>query len=572
MILRKLAGFAKPSNAIILAIIFLITLALFAFEILPGFDEINPYDETKYVDSGRSLLSGDVRELAWGPLVAFLYAPLYLIFRDSPDWFIIIDGIGRLLLFSALWISSIYVAFCLKRYVHPVVVAGVLLCSSYPIWLLRNPSDALFSSFSALALGKTLSFKQTGRRRDLAAASIMIGLAGASRPDGVFLLPFFAGIAIWIGRKPIGLGRSVALSILPALALLAAFVIARGISTGNFSTEIGNKGLNTLYWSETVSPQEVQAEDVYGSWTENSGSFMRAVSRSPEAFLAFLSRVRQNASRLPHAFLEAYGKRLGPAMFILAAFGVYSLVKSRERSILLIFCLWPLYSLLYLGFYLRPGFLLLSHFVLLSLSAAGASYSFSRSRSPRERIFIAAPALLLCVYGLIDGKPAFWAAGFLLFAALILAWISFSVQHQAAVPGAGGLLPLLAAGIILRGGYSFPGGWPIGHSSMERAIHFLQERLPARSVLAAGEPLPAVAANLEFVELSDLPTEGDPIENFRAWVTGNHVKALYVGPGFIRNNPDQWEVIQGNFGSTIELVRVFDPGSIRILLIAGSIP
>jgi len=155
MKLRKLSGFVKPSEAMILAIIFAITLALFAFQILPGFDEINPYDETKYVDSGRNLLSGDLRELARGPLVAFLYAPLYLAFRDSPDWFIIIDGIGRLMLFSGLWISSIYVASRLKSYVHPLVIAGVLLCSSYPVWLLRNPSDALFSTFSALTLGKT---------------------------------------------------------------------------------------------------------------------------------------------------------------------------------------------------------------------------------------------------------------------------------------------------------------------------------------------------------------------------------------------------------------------------------
>lgn len=565
MKLRKLSGFAKPSEAMILAIIFAITLALFAFQILPGFDEINPYDETKYVDSGRNLLSGDLRELARGPLVAFLYAPLYLAFRDSPDWFIIIDGIGRLMLFSGLWISSIYVASRLKSYVHPLVIAGVLLCSSYPVWLLRNPSDALFSTFSALTLGKTLTFRHTGRARDLVMASLMLGLAGASRPDGVFLLPFFVIVAILLGKGRIGLAKSFALGVLPSIAVLAAFIIARGIGTGSYSTEIGSKGLSTLYWSEGTSPVAGEAEEVYGTWQDNQGSFIRAISRSPRALQDFFGRVRANASQLPSELLMAYGKRLGPATFILAALGALSLIRKREWDLLLIFAAWPLYSLLYLGFYLRPGFLLMSHFVPLSLAAIGAADSFSIHLARKDRLVAATLPGLLLVYGLLGDKPGFWATGILMLAVMAVAWTFQAIRGTASDHQAIGLLLLLSAGIILRGGYTFPGRWSFGESSMEKAIHFVQQHLPPRSGLATYEPLPAVAAGMEYVDLRSLPTGGEPPDDFERWASENDVDALIIAPKFIRDHPLHWAVIQdAMIGVHVE---VFDPGSIRVLFV-----
>ena len=55
---------------------------------------VNPDDEAKYVESGWRLLSGDIRDLAWGPVIALVYAPIHLIVGSSPDWFLLETWIG----------------------------------------------------------------------------------------------------------------------------------------------------------------------------------------------------------------------------------------------------------------------------------------------------------------------------------------------------------------------------------------------------------------------------------------------------------------------------------------------
>ena len=69
------------SNPELLAIlvIFFINLLLVSPKFMPGFSEINPFDEAKYVESGRLLRKGEIRSLAWGPLVALFYAPVHLL-------------------------------------------------------------------------------------------------------------------------------------------------------------------------------------------------------------------------------------------------------------------------------------------------------------------------------------------------------------------------------------------------------------------------------------------------------------------------------------------------------------
>lgn len=54
-------------NKLIFLITLTINLLLVAPRLMPTFSTINPDDEAKYIESGRLLLAGGPRDLAWGP-------------------------------------------------------------------------------------------------------------------------------------------------------------------------------------------------------------------------------------------------------------------------------------------------------------------------------------------------------------------------------------------------------------------------------------------------------------------------------------------------------------------------
>ena len=93
------------SDYLILAVVLISYLILISPDLLPTIHDILPHDEAKYIDSGRSLVSLQLRQLSWGPLVAVFYAPLHLIFKGSLDWFLLEAWVGRILLIALLWIS-----------------------------------------------------------------------------------------------------------------------------------------------------------------------------------------------------------------------------------------------------------------------------------------------------------------------------------------------------------------------------------------------------------------------------------------------------------------------------------
>jgi hypothetical protein len=91
-----------PLHSLLLALFLILTVVLISPDLLPVMPEINQHDETKYIASGWELINGDVRELARGPLLAFIYGPIYLIVGQSADWFMLSAGIGRMVLYVIL--------------------------------------------------------------------------------------------------------------------------------------------------------------------------------------------------------------------------------------------------------------------------------------------------------------------------------------------------------------------------------------------------------------------------------------------------------------------------------------
>ena len=153
-------------EALIIIVTLLTNLILVSPNLMPSFNEINPYDEAKYIESGRLLLRGEIRNLSWGPLVALIYAPFHLLFGNHPDWFLLEAWAARFVLFLLLWLSTIYLALQFKELIHQYIVVGTLFVSSIFVVILVNQSDALFTSLSALALAKLLTFYRKKRIRD----------------------------------------------------------------------------------------------------------------------------------------------------------------------------------------------------------------------------------------------------------------------------------------------------------------------------------------------------------------------------------------------------------------------
>ncbi len=557
-------------ETLLILLILLVNLVLVSPDLLPEFQEINHFDETKYIDSGRSLMGGDLRELARGPLVAFIYAPLYLITKNSPNWFLLSAGIGRMMLFTFIWVSTVQLSKQFRRFFHPFIAVGLLFVSTALIKILSNPSDALFTSMSALALAFTVSFSQSNRIRDLSLASLFIGLAALSRPDGLFLFPFFITISLWLGfSKKIPSRKTILSAVLPALAIIALFVVVRGLSTGDYSLHVGDKGYNTLLWSQhTVSGGQLgegyaEAEALYGTAGENQGSVLRAILHNP---IEFSKRIFHNLKQIPQVLLSAYGKRIGPAMFLIATVGIYTLLKKRAYVLLAILLLWPAYGLLYLGFYLRDGFLLLSHFILIVLGGIGLNYIISPDIRAKERVLWSIPLIALSIYSILDNKPAFLAVGVITLATLSIVWLVYSIMPKTTSRNVVGLLITLCAGLLLHDHYPFPNPWNIGESAGESAVHFLQDNLPYGAPLAASDPLPAVASNMELVDLASLPDE-ESMETLQAWVDQKGIKALYITTGFINSYPEKWNIIESSIGEIFEVAFIADPGSIQVLMV-----
>jgi len=556
-------------ETLLILLILLINIVLVSPDLLPEFQEINHFDETKYIDSGRSLAAGELRELARGPLVAVVYAPLYLITKNSPNWFLLSAGIGRMLLFALIWLSTLQLSKQFKRYFHPFVAVGLLFISTALIKILSNPSDALFTSMSALALAYTVSFSQSNRIRDISLASMFIGLAALSRPDGLFLFPFFIAISLWLSFRKSNFRKIIVATLLPALAIITLYVLVRGLSTGDFSLHVGNKGYNTLLWSQhTVSEGQLgegyaEAEALYGTAEENQGSVFQAILHNPTEFAR---RIYHNLKQVPQVLLSAYGKRIGPLMFLLSAVGLFALLKKRAYVLLTILLLWPAYSLLYLGFYLRDGFLLLSHFVFIVLGGIGVNYIISPDIRAKERILWSIPLVTLSIYSILDNKPAFLTVGFTILAALLVIWLVYSIMPKTQWRNVVGLLIAFSAGLILHDHYPFPNPWSIGESAGERAVHFLQDNLPSGTPLAAPDPLPAVASNMSLVNLTSLP-DGESTETLQTWIDQNGIKALYITTGFINSYPEKWNLIETSIGKVVEIAFIGDPGSIQVLMV-----
>jgi hypothetical protein len=560
-----------PPHTGVLLMVLVLTIILVGPSLTPHYSSINAHDEAKYIESGRLLLLGEMRNLVWGPLVAVAYAPFHLVFGGSPNWFLLDAWGGSALLYALMWLSFYTLARQLTDSLSRYAMLGILFITPSLFDVLSNPSDALFVALSTSALATLLAFRRNPSTRKAAIGSALIALAVLARFEGIVLLPMYWAILLILRRRKPWQWNRAAAAILPAVLLLAGAVGLLRLSIGSYDLGIAGKSYESFEMNQPLPNGDVDAQremtrELFGTREENQGSVLRAVLRNP---VAFGQRVLTNVMEMPERFLSIYGKRLAPVFAILSLFGLASLLQRRRWGTLAILAVWSLQPAVSLAF-LPLHFLRQLAYMPLVLSAIGVTRMVEDRGRWGPRRVAAAVAFLLAVYGLLDAKLAFTTAGLVLGAALVFVGLLLrsreSSDHSPASAAPTGLALLLAAGLILRAPYRFPDFPEIGTSDRERAVHAMQAAFSPGSRILEPLPLPALAAKLDRYPLADAPTSFASAQRFHDWLHDEDIAGIYV-EGDWSGRPDIGDLIASDSQGYFSLVYRSDNGSIRVFAV-----
>jgi hypothetical protein len=555
-------------SLIIFLFVFIINLLLVSPELMPQFSAINPDDEAKYVDSGWRLLQGDVRDLAWGPIVALIYAPTHLIVGGSPDWFMIELWVGRFILFTFLWWSTLFLALQFKDHLSPFVMLGVLFVSTPFLVIVINQSDAVFVALSTLALANLIRFYQLGKMKYLGFSSFFIGMGVLARVEAIVLLFTLIILSIIVSVGKFKRYKILLAAILPALAIIGIYFISSLILTGKINLDIANKSYDSFEMNQVVltggDVELVRQETrrLFGTEEENQGSVIRAIFRNPSAFAL---RILDNAKTIPISYLEYFGKKLGPILLLFSAWGVYFLIRKRAWILLLIIFLWPLHALISLTFLALHIVPQVSYLPLL-LATIGMSGIFNVDVRPIEKTAFLLINLLLLIFCLLTNKPAFMVSFLLLLFVFLLHWlINIGINFkQAGVQFS--IFLLLVAGLILRAPFQFPNYPALGLSPSERAVHFLEMAFPSQTAVLVPSPLPAIASRMSYITMQAFPTSIYSLEDLWSFLKQEDVRAVYLDRNWRYRN-DFYDLMEQGFEPYFTLLYDLGESSIRIFLV-----
>lgn len=534
------------STAILFALLASFSLLLNSPALMDHYSQINPQDEAKYIYSGVELLKGEVRDLAWGPLVAFVYSPMYLLTKASPYHFFYQAFLGKLLILALLWTAFAVLADQLAGNRRPWIMAGLLFLGAPFGTLLDNSSDSLYVVLSTLALACSIRYYRGRTLRALLAGSSFLGLACLVRPDGFLLFAFFAVFFVSRqARNRLGLNHLPA-TLLPFVGVLFVYFMIAGASPleslagvarrSYFAFEQGQWTVTGGSWSDA----ELSAVALFGSGEENGYNAFIAIARHPREYMARLHAI---LGLLPGQLLRAYGKRLGVAILLFACLGFLDLVRSRQGALLLLLVGWSGTLLAYFVTFFREGYLLLALPTVLTLALMGVARLIEHDQSPREKVGVSLGLAAATVAFAASGKPAFVVAAVVLAFALWIRWLAQSSAQGQGLGLAGGLV-FVCAGLILRGEYPFPNYPVLGDEPQERMIAQMSVLLPANARVASSTPLAPLAADMVWVSAPKLRTS----DQLQTWIADQEVDALFVDPS-LSADAETWLIIEGGVGS-----------------------
>jgi len=513
-------------DSIITILIFIFHLFFVFHKLQQGILEVNPDDGAKYVESGRLLLTWGLRDLAWGPLVAFIYAPIHIIFGNLQNWFLIEVWIGNVILFGFIWFSFYALMRTLDEFINKYVVYGLLISSVafYPI--IHNQSDALFVALSALSLTFLIRFHQKKKLSEVWLAGLFTALGVFARFESILLIIPLVLFGLILNRKRNKTYKILIACFVPLISILAIFSIVNVLSFGHPNLGVGNKSYESFMMNHAFLPGSKNqlahrsGEEIYGSQHENNASVLRAIVRNPGAAA---ERALANILRLPDLFMHFFGKLQPPVLTILSLWGIYVLVKSREKTIILLLFIWPLQSLvslLFLPLHIIPQM----SYVFFVLSGIGITQLFSQRTKLKEKLILFAVYFSVLIFSIVYGKPAFIPGAVLMMIVFLMTLLkppktSPVINNRLVAP-----IVLLTGMVMFGFDYSFP-DMKLGASAEEQAIHELQIALPDNSRVLVPYGTLAIAAKHQA---SILPRDIDSVEEISAFLIDNSIDAIVI--------------------------------------------
>ena len=513
-------------SILLLVALFLLNAFLVLSQLTPDIYHINPDDGAKYIESGHQLLTWGVRDLSWGPLVAFIYAPLDLLVGQSPNWFLLEAWGGSLILYALLWFGLVTLAHNLKEQISMPVMVGLLFGLTIFFPILENQSDALFLFFSMLALANLNTFREEGRLRSLGWASLMVGLGVLCRVETILLVIPLVVFALVFNRGSQKVWKVLLAVALPIAGVMALYAIISLLTFGRVDWGLGNKSFESFAMNQAFLPgsrleQAYKAgEPIYGTVEEHQNSIFRILVHRP---LVIAERVLANLLKTPASFTKFFGPIQGILVAVFSLLGIVTLIRKKEGPLLALLLIWPLHALVSLIFFPRHV-VAQSSFIFIILAAIGITDLVFRAYPKKSLvILLALTGSVLAVSGITQAKALFAASLALL--VIFLLKLAIDSERIKALNTPYLLFALLIGVLLALGpGFEFPAR-PLGQTGVEKAIYYLQaEYLPASRVLAPNAIVP-IAARMNTV---GVPASVDTAEGFVAYLRDKDVDVVYL--------------------------------------------
>ncbi len=559
-------------------LIFAVNLFLVFNFFFPSMRDINVFDESVYVTTGRSLIEGQLPPFARNPLIAIFYAILYVPYLNSTFWLMESIALGRIVLFALMWSSSYLIATQLLKWFPAITMAGFLLIFPVTLEILLNPSDALFAAMSGFAFWQVLCFYNTRNANHLRWGSLFLGLAALSRNDGLVLFVIFILLAVLIiGRTRWNLNWLASIFV-PFILLVGGYWFLYGMVTGDYRLGTQERSYTAFQQAQTRAYEEdpdcklrtmkcavLQVEELYGTAEENNFSILNAIRRNPGAYF---SRLQRELRILPDLIYSMLGLRTAFLFYILFGIGLLELFRRKEWLLTTILLLWPLYLGVYFLTFFRIGYLRMPFYILYGIAAIGAAAFAADIQNKKTALVWAALLIPITIGGMIfDVRALYFASGLLL---AVLGLIYFSSQYrdqQGLSPLAAGLVLLLCAGLIMRPTLDPPFQRDLAAGAEEQALLAIADYLPPGSLVASGAPGWVSAARMEFLsmngpEFAEVTSGREVYELLKS----KGVRAVYVD-STISHNEYLWLLLEPDLDEWYQTVYSGREGSIRVLLL-----
>jgi len=559
--LQKILDFR---SSIIVVLIFFFNLFLVLSKLTPRLTEINPHDGAKYIESGRLLLIWGLRDLAWGPLVAFIYAPIHLLVGNSPNWFIIEAWAGNIILFGLIWFGFYALASQFDKFISKIAVFGILLTTTVYFPIIENQSDALFVSLSCFALVHVIKFYKKGELKNIWIASLFVGLGILSRVETILLIVPLLVISLFLNNGKHKWVKVLFAATIPIIVLITVFVVINFITFGHANLGLGYKSYDSFQMNQAFLPgsnnQEAyfRGEKIFGTIEENEGSVLRAILRNP---VATGERALVNLIDIPERFKDFFGNLQAPIVFAFSLIGIYQLLREKKYILIGLLLIWPLHAFVSLIFLPRHIIPQMSYFFIV-LSGIGITFTFSEKISINERLVFFIGSIVLIISAAFFRNKILFSNGVLFFVAsflsLLLAPNAKSSKMLRELP----IVIMLIGGLLFGNGFTFPAKL-IGRSENEQAVQNLQVLIPNNSRVLVPLPTFAIAAKMTPVEFPRSITTND---EFIAFLIDKKIDSVYVDKAWPQYSDFIMAAIAGN-QSMFQLMHESESERILIYLV-----